>query len=396
MDERTTLNAQIRMSEVLRRAGGLQEMLAHASSAAAEILNADSVRLIRYESISNRFLPGVPGQETPGQLQHARGLAGWVVRNARSAMIADASADERFDPALEGMPDLAGGSVLAVPIKHGEDVLGVMELFRDRSRKPFRNQERELAESLAKRLASAIKSGASLKQLTDTRAREACCKALGVVGTAVKELLSGIQSSSMLLEKALDQEDIAQITRSWAMVKRNHAKLNEMILGMLSLAAEKGLKLQPCDANELIVEATEGCRDEAAAKGINLSTELAPGLEPFPADRRALLQVLTSLLGNAIQACKEKPASIKVTSSVSGENQECCDIAISDSGEGITPEQRERLFEFFYTTKGPSRIGLGLAVARKLVGMHKGEIAFRPNEDKGSTFTVRIPRSTRA
>lgn len=106
------------------------------------------------------------------------------------------------------------------------------------------------------------------------------------------------------------------------------------------------------------------------------------------ADYSQLLRVFTNLLQNAIQAIpSERHGEIQVTVETSVEDVQ---ISIEDNGHGIPAEVAERIFKPYFTTK-TSGTGLGLAMTRKIIELWKGNIWFESEEDKGTTFFIRLP-----
>jgi signal transduction histidine kinase len=113
-----------------------------------------------------------------------------------------------------------------------------------------------------------------------------------------------------------------------------------------------------------------------------------PEIECVP---NALNQVFMNLLVNAAQAIPES-GTITVRT---GETKAGAHVAISDTGEGIAPENMSRIFDPGFTTKGVGvGTGLGLSICYKIVTAHRGSIDVESTLGKGSTFTVTIPSNT--
>ena len=105
-------------------------------------------------------------------------------------------------------------------------------------------------------------------------------------------------------------------------------------------------------------------------------------------DVSRMAQVFTNLTMNAIQAM---PRGGKLEVSTGQENNELF-VRFTDTGTGISPEVKDRIFDPFVTTKPTGHgTGLGLAVCRTLVNQHHGDITFESEPGKGSTFTVWLP-----
>jgi signal transduction histidine kinase len=96
-----------------------------------------------------------------------------------------------------------------------------------------------------------------------------------------------------------------------------------------------------------------------------------------------------NILMNAVQAMDERGTITIVTRSCT---PHCVEVAISDTGHGIPPEQIDRIFDPFFTTKASGKgTGLGLSIAYGIVTTHHGTISVQSAVGKGSTFTVRLP-----
>jgi signal transduction histidine kinase len=103
-------------------------------------------------------------------------------------------------------------------------------------------------------------------------------------------------------------------------------------------------------------------------------------------DRTLLRQSIQNLVKNGMEALSSG-GTLTISSRLRGEHVE---IAVSDTGPGITPEIAERLFEPFFTTK-PQGTGLGLSIARQIVEEHGGELSWSSLPGAGTTFTIRVP-----
>jgi len=129
-------------------------------------------------------------------------------------------------------------------------------------------------------------------------------------------------------------------------------------------------------------------KDEQEFRGvtINLITDLG---DPAPVMGNAseLRRVLTNIILNAVDAMPQGGTLAIRTRSEDG----WCVVSISDTGVGMTEEQRAQLFEPFFTTKGTAGSGLGLAVSLRIVERHGGKIEVSSKPYEGSTFTVRLP-----
>jgi len=142
------------------------------------------------------------------------------------------------------------------------------------------------------------------------------------------------------------------------------------------------------DLNEIVRESAELLKP---AMDVEISLELDEKLPKAMVDRIQLQQVVMNLGQNAIQAMElgdVQPVRLKILSGQSGED---LFVEVVDSGPGLDPENIERLFDPFFTRNKPEGLGLGLAISKKIVEAHDGELTVKSNEGHGLTFRFTIP-----
>jgi PAS domain S-box-containing protein len=145
------------------------------------------------------------------------------------------------------------------------------------------------------------------------------------------------------------------------------------------------------DLNEAIDEVVLLARGAIGKNGVSAENKLTKGPLPVEGDRVQLQQVVLNLILNAVEAMgsvQEGPREL----SISTEQTQTNDIlvAVRDSGPGIDPENIERIFEAFYTTKS-SGVGMGLSICRSIIDAHGGRLWTEGNEPRGTVFHFTLP-----
>lgn len=168
-------------------------------------------------------------------------------------------------------------------------------------------------------------------------------------------------------------------------------------LSALSKAEEGRLGLQkaPADLGSLVSASAERLRAQFEDAGVELVVEPQPGII-VEVDRDRIGQVVTNLLGNALRACT---AGGRVNVRVAAEDGRAV-VAVEDTGQGIAPEDLERIFERFYRVPEPrsgprprSGSGIGLTISRSIARAHGGDVtASSPGRGGGATFRLVLPR----
>ena len=191
----------------------------------------------------------------------------------------------------------------------------------------------------------------------------------------------GLDHSREALEKELEVIDRAA-TRARNITKR----LQEM-------GKARAPQSEPCDINAQVETVLARLKkvEFKNKKHIEIKTELDPALPPVLAEAEPLRQVFANLLVNAADAIGEGRGLITVRT---GMEERMIAVTISDNGRGIPPENLQRIFHPFFTTKGGERgVGLGLSIAASVVKYLGGRIKVDSTVGKGSTFTVLLPNN---
>ncbi|MBN1976212.1 MAG: GAF domain-containing protein [Anaerolineae bacterium] len=161
---------------------------------------------------------------------------------------------------------------------------------------------------------------------------------------------------------------------------------------LILLAETRTLEREPVTLDELAVAAVEDFQDAAEKAGLELKTEIAPGVPAVSGTTLHLRRVLDNLINNAL---KFTPAGGSISVSVQS-NATHVILQVKDTGIGIAPDQQKRIFERFYQVDGSTRrqyggVGLGLALVKEIVEAHGGVVSVESQENEGSTFTVTLP-----
>jgi PAS domain S-box-containing protein len=144
------------------------------------------------------------------------------------------------------------------------------------------------------------------------------------------------------------------------------------------------------DLNEAIDEVIVLARTAIAKNEVSVQTRLTDDLLPVQGDRVQLQQVVLNLVLNAVEALGFVQAGGRELSIMTGQDQTGVRVAVRDSGPGIDPDHRERIFQTFYTTK-PNGTGMGLSICRSIINGHGGQLWVEANEPRGAVFQFTLP-----
>jgi signal transduction histidine kinase len=189
---------------------------------------------------------------------------------------------------------------------------------------------------------------------------------------------------------ARSEANLEEARSAFGRIVHDGHRAAQIITGIRAMFRKESTERPHLAINELICDVVATLLGELKSRHVSLAVELADDLSLVPADRVQLQQVLVNLVTNAIDSMtsvKDRSHTLIVRSE---RLDEWVSISIQDSGTGIAPEEAERMFEAFYTTK-PNGIGLGLSISRSIVESHGGRLSVSPVQPYGSLFRVMLP-----
>lgn len=199
----------------------------------------------------------------------------------------------------------------------------------------------------------------------------------------------------MKLPGPLNEEQDKQLRIVQTGARHLLSLINDM-LDLAKLGANKlELTIETVDCNSVVDEVAASLRPEAEKKGLMLTMSLPVSAAYLRTDRRALLQIVTNLLGNAIKFTAQGQVQVRLEHGATPEHP-CLAISVEDTGPGIALSDQSRLFEAFSRVNAADRrklegTGLGLHLSRKLAQQLGGDIRLHSELGKGSTFTLELP-----
>jgi two-component system, NtrC family, sensor histidine kinase HydH len=233
----------------------------------------------------------------------------------------------------------------------------------------------------------------SVQALQEKAQRDQRLAALGNLTAGVAhEIRNPLNALAMGLHRLLREwrlapdEDQAEFARLGQVLQGEVTRLNDIIEKFLQLARPAQLTLSMSPIEKHLGELLALVREQAAADGIAIEAELTLDGATARLDWGQVHQAFLNLVLNAFQAM---PQGGKLRFAARRLDRQF-EVAISDTGAGISPEHLDRIFEPYFTTK-EGGTGLGLALAQRIIDAHGGTISVESRPGMGSTFRVRLP-----
>lgn len=214
-----------------------------------------------------------------------------------------------------------------------------------------------------------------------------------VAGVAheINNPLTGISAfAQLLLEEPMTQDQREAVV----LIKRESDRATTVIRDLLLFSRKEGAVAGPVDINALLEQTVRLRAYQLRNANVEVTLLLDPGNPHVQGDRQKLQQVLLNVIVNAEHAMESRPnARLLLRSAREGDR---VIVDATDSGIGMPPEVRHRMFEPFYTTKPPGvGTGLGMSVSYGIIHQHDGTIEAHSEPDVGTTISIQLPLAPR-
>ena len=250
--------------------------------------------------------------------------------------------------------------------------------------------QREKVEETARKLSEVYAQlQASFEQLRRADRLSALGELSAGLAHEIRNPLGSIEGAMQILRRPALPEKTRQ--EFGELGQKEVDRLKGLLTNFLDFARPQTPKRVPTEPRQLLESIAKLVGETARMAGVRVRIESADGVRALLLDPEQMKQVLLNLVINAIQAM---PAGGEVMLRTLS-NPDVVILEVQDEGTGIPPEDLERVFNPFVTTR-PGGTGLGLSIAYQIVSHHGGHIAARRNPERGMTFAVTLPLGSEA
>jgi signal transduction histidine kinase/pSer/pThr/pTyr-binding forkhead associated (FHA) protein len=344
-----------------------------------------------------RWREAVAGEE---KIPVSRTIMDHVLRQRQGVLVSDAARDERFNTG-QSIVRFGIREVICVPMKGRHETLGVLYLdtqshARDALLGPaptgkFTEEQLTLAIAIAHQAALAVEETRYHHAMVQAERLAAIGQTIAGLSHHIKNILQGLRTGSEILKMGLTDKEDNLVERGWAIVEKNQAKIYDLVMDMLTYSKEREPAFQETNINQIVLDVVELAAGQAKELGAKLETRLDEKLPAIQADPEGIHRALLNVVTNALDAVEErKNPQVGVATNVEPEGG-WIRILVMDNGVGIPPQKIADIFKPFISTKGSKGTGLGLAVSRKILREHGGDIIVNSQPGKITKFVLRLP-----
>ena len=381
----------IEISQRLNTTYNLRSLLETIISAAIELTDTQAASIMLIDSASGELRFEYASNIKPHEMERITipmegSIAGWIATHGEPRVINDVTQEPEHFNQVDDEIAFKTRSILGVPMRAHNKVIGVLEAINKLSSGSFRDEDIGILATLASQAAIAIEN-ARLFQQSDFIAE---------MVHEIRTPLAALKASTVLLQRSdLPKERMGDIIFT---MQSETERLIRMTTEFLDLARLESGRFQLEKAafpiEDLIRESMDVVVHQSREKSIRLILN-ADANYLVNGDRGKLKQVILNLLTNAIKYNRIGGA-VTIYISASIQYSDFVEIAVEDTGFGITQDNLKNLFQKFFRvadTAGDTQgTGLGLAITRHIVEAHGGKIWVVSEHGIGSTFYVTLPR----
>jgi signal transduction histidine kinase len=334
-------------------------------------------------------------------IRFGEGITGQAAATRMPVQVADILEEGAYDVARvrNVMARLGYRSVLSVPLLRDDRILGALTVWR-RQAGELPADVVNLLQTFASQSTLAIQHARLFREVEEkSRELELASRHksefLANMSHELRTPLNAVLGYTELIGDGIYGEVPAKIREVMTRIDRSGRHLLGLINDVLDLAKiEAGqltLSLADYSMQELVQTVFAAVESLAAEKRLALTVEVAAGLPPGRGDERRLSQVLLNLVGNALKFTEAGAVRIGA-----GLEDGQFLVSVADTGPGISPADRERIFEAFQQvdsslTRKKGGTGLGLSIARRIVELHGGRLWVESEPGNGATFSFTVP-----
>jgi two-component system, NtrC family, sensor kinase len=383
----------------------LDQLLQRILDLTIEVVGADRGCLLVAEAESEEIVPRAfshrRGVDEAAKMPVSRSIVDFVLQENEGVRTSDARTDERFEV---GQSILQAGirEAMCVPMQGRYNRMGV--IYVDTTTSPqrvlldggkaskFTEEQLRLLVAIGRQTALAIEDHRYQQALVKAERLAAMGQTIATLSHHIKNILQGVRGGSYLIDMGLKDHNEELIGKGWSIVEKNQNKIYHLVMDMLTFSKERQPVLESASLNDTVGDVCELMQARADEFAVKFSYAPADDLPATTFDPEGIHRAVLNIVSNAIDAVEGREQGAVLVETGYDDSSDSIYVVVTDNGPGIPEDQLPKIFNIFESTKGSRGTGLGLAVSRKIIREHGGEITVRSKLGEGSQFTLGWPR----
>jgi len=330
------------------------------------------------------------------QITISKTILDYVLKKEEGVMTSDAKDDRRWTSSAS-IEASGVCEAICVPMRGRYGVVGVLYIDTivnaDRESKStglnvFNEEHLKMMVTIGHQAALAIEDTNFYQSTLQAEKLAAVGQTIANLSHHVKNILQGLKGGGYMINEGLKKEDLRPVRTGWEICQKTHARIESMVLDMLTMSKQREPKRESTDLVQLIHDVITIANVSAQDAKVQLDWIPPQTHKPIFVDPEGIHRAILNLVLNAIDATGGRPDA-QVSLDLLQDNHST-QIKIQDNGIGIPKSQLKSIFSLFESTKGNRGTGLGLPVSQKIIQEHGGDISVVSVVDQGTTFTIHL------
>lgn len=338
------------------------------------------------------------GEKSDERLIVSRTILDYVMEHKEGVLTSDAREDQRWDHS-QSMVQSGVREAICVPLQGRYGTVGIIyidtytppsQVLTKKSNR-FHEEHLKLMVAIGHQAALAVEDTSYYGAMLQAERLAAVGQTIATLSHHIKNILQGIRGGSYLIEEGLKVGENDVVRRGWRIVEKNQERISALVMDMLTYSKDREPDLQRADLNETIADVVELMTTRAQEAGVQLQFNPSADVPMLLFDADLMHRAILNIVTNAIDASEKRDAA-RVTLRIDYHRADkTTEIIVEDNGEGIPPEDIQRIFSVFESKKGSRGTGLGLPVSQKILQEHGGSIRVESAIGVGSKFILTLP-----
>ncbi|MGA2623786.1 MAG: ATP-binding protein [Bacteroidota bacterium] len=353
---------------------------------ATSALNADRGTVYLIDDVKqelwSKVLQGASMVEI--RLPFGKGIAGHVAATGETINIPDAYADSRFNPEVDKKSGYKTTTILCMPMQNKDGkTIGVFQLL-NKKRGPFTKDDEELLGALSIHASIAVENAQLAQQMVSSERLSAVGRMASTIIHDIKNPMGTLRVYAQVMKKKSPDAEVTKLADDMMKQIDRFVNMTQEILDFSR--GVSSTNIQECDFGELIEMVLTFVEKDLTKRNVQLQRNLQFA-GTVKVDQDKLMRVFYNIAGNAADAMPNGGQLTVITLQKDGGLA----IEFIDTGTGMPPEVKAKIFEPFVTYGKKHGTGLGMAIVKKIVDDHKGRIEIDSEMGKGTTVRLILP-----